>query len=181
MPSIEKYCMQCGTELTPKYLKSEGKDIPFCPSCNEFRFPVFSTAVSMIVMNPAKDKILLIKQYGGKHYILTAGYINKGEDAEDAAAREILEETGLHAVSVSFNHSHYYAPSNTLMLNFTAVCDSEDLHPNAEIDSYQWFTPEEARANIRPDSLAQAFLNGYLDQHWEFPDRLRPPYSHTEH
>lgn len=36
--------------------------------------------------------------------------------------------------------------------------------PNKEIDSYEWFTPEEARRNIRPDSLAQRFLNAYLDE-----------------
>lgn len=56
-------------------------------------------------------------------------------------------------------------PSNTLMCNFTAfVKDDSELSPNGEIDSYEWFTPEEAQKNIRPDSLAQRFLNAYLDE-----------------
>lgn len=38
------------------------------------------------------------------------------------------------------------------------------MSPNGEIDSYQWFSPDEARRNIRPDSLAQKFLNAYLDE-----------------
>ena len=50
------------------------------------------------------------------------------------------------------------------MCNFTAfVKDDSELSPNQEVDSYQWFTPDEARKNIRPNSLAERFLNAYLD------------------
>ena len=99
------YCMQCGTKLQIRRHPTEG-EIPFCETCDAFRYPVFNTAVSMIVMNPEKTKVILIKQYGRPHYILVAGYVNKGEDAEDAAAREVKEEIGLIAKSVHFNHSH---------------------------------------------------------------------------
>ena len=74
------YCMVCGDELVTRHLEQEG-DIPYCLSCNTYRFPVFSTAVSMIVLNPKHDKILLIKQYQKPDFILVAGYINKGESA----------------------------------------------------------------------------------------------------
>ena len=30
-------------------------------------------------------------------------------------------------------------------------------------------TPEEARANIKPDSVAQGFLNGYFTGEYRFP------------
>ena len=72
-----EYCMFCGTRLYDKELEGEGK-IPFCDSCGEYRFPLFSTAVSMIVLNQAKNRIMLIKQYGRDRYILVAGYVNKG-------------------------------------------------------------------------------------------------------
>ena len=42
------------------------------------------------------------------------------------------------------------------------VKDDSELSTNAEIDSYQWFSPEDARRNIRPNSLAEKFLNAYL-------------------
>ena len=120
------YCMQCGTKLVMKYHESEEKDIPYCSTCSDYRFPVFNTAVSMVVTNQAEDRILLIKQYGRDRYILVAGYINKGEDAEHAVIREVEEEMNLHVVNVRFNHSHYFAKSNTLMLNYTAIVDSMD-------------------------------------------------------
>ena len=157
-----KYCMACGTLLTEKYLPSENAFIPFCPNCADFRFPVFSTAVSMVVLSPARDKYLLIRQYGRPFFVLTAGYVNRGEDAEHAVRREIMEELGLSVRSVRFNHSHYFAPSNTLMLNFTTVAADEAVHPNGEVDDWRWFREDEARKNIRPDSLAQAFLEGYI-------------------
>ena len=92
-----------------------------------------------------------------------AGYVNKGEDAEDAAVREVWEEMGLHVTSLKFNHSHYFAPSNTLMLNFTATVAGDEPTPNREINSYDWLTPEEARVNIKNGSLAERFLKFYLD------------------
>ena len=83
-------------------------------------------------------------------------------------SREAMEELGLTVRSVHFNRSHYYAKSNTLMLNFTVTVDEVDPHPNWEVDSWRWFSAEEARQMIRPASLAQVFLNGYLDGEYHF-------------
>ena len=177
MPPEMIHCMQCGTKLEEKHLASEGKNIPWCPQCREYRFPVFNAGVSMIITNPQRDKILLIRQYGGDQYILCAGYINKGEDAEDAAVREVKEELGLEVHSITFNHSHYYAPSNTLMLNFTAVVDDQNAIPNEEIDSWRWMSIPEARNLIRKNSLAEAFLRGYLTGSYMFPEVPAKPYK----
>ena len=132
-----KYCMQCGCKLDEKYLMGEGM-VPYCPQCQEFRFPVYNTAVSMIVMNKELDKVLL------------------------------GEEMGLQVLECHFNRSHYFAPSNTLMLNFTAIVEEGEPSPNSEIDSWKWFSVGEARARIRDKSLAQAFLNGFFDGEYHF-------------
>ena len=156
------YCMHCGAKLAVKPHPAEGPT-PWCPVCGEYRFPVFSTAVSMIVTNAARDRILLIKQYGRPFYILAAGYVNKGEDAEHTVVREIREELDMTVTEARFNKSRYFAPTNTLMLNYTAVVAETEPRPNREVDAWRWFTLPEARANIKPDSLAQEFLNRYLD------------------
>jgi NAD+ diphosphatase len=72
-----KFCRECGTALVPKELENEGI-VPFCPKCEQFRFPQYNVAVSMIVVNEEKDEILLIKQYGRPTYILVAGYVSRG-------------------------------------------------------------------------------------------------------
>lgn len=159
-----KYCYECGTKLIDKALENEGI-IPYCPSCSQYRFPIFSTAVSMIVENSDKTKILLIQQYGTKNNILVAGYINKGENAEAAVIREVREETGLKVKSLHFNKSEYFKRTNTLMLNYSCTVENTSLaHLNTvEVDKAQWFSHDEARQNIMPNSLAERFLLNYLN------------------
>ena len=165
------YCMECGGRLEQRFHEGEGKLIPWCDSCKAWRYPIFNTAVSMVVMDEKKEKILLIRQYGRPAYVLVAGYVNRGEDAEDAAAREIREELDMTVTSLRFNHSHYFAPSNTLMLNFTATVSEEQPRPNREVDDWSWFSLEDAKANIKPGSLAEAFLKGSFDGVYQFPGR----------
>jgi NAD+ diphosphatase len=158
------YCRECGVKLVPKDLENEGI-VPYCPSCGQYRFPQYNVAVSMIVVNEENDEILLIQQYGRPTYILVAGYVSRGESLEDAVAREVKEETGMTVSRMKFNRTQFFEKSDTLMCNFTAfVKDDSELAPNYEIDSCAWFTREEARANIRPDSLAEFFLVSYLNE-----------------
>lgn len=160
-----KYCIECGTKLTMKYLESEGKEIPYCESCGQFRFPIFNTAVSMIVTDLKTDKILLIQQYNREFYVLVAGYINKGESVENAVVREVKEETGLNVVKLQFNKTEYYERSNTLMINFVAyVDDGSKINCNEEVDRYNWFTKDEAKVNIKQGSLAHKFLLNALKE-----------------
>ena len=161
---IQKHCFECGTALVERELDGEGV-VPYCPECQQFRFPMYNVAVSMIVINEQNGTILLIKQYSKPSFVLVAGYVNRGEQVEHAVGREIKEETGMTVSRIQFNRTSFFEPSNTLMCNFTAfVKDDSELSTNAEIDSFQWFSPEEARQNIRPNSLAERFLNAYLDE-----------------
>lgn len=156
------YCYECGTKLVPKELEGEGM-IDYCEKCKAFRFPIFNTAVSMIVQSPDKRKIVLIKQYGRDKYILVAGYVNKGECAEETVAREVMEELGVKVSEIRFNKSEYYEPSNTLMLNFSCVAETEELNiAEKEVDSAKWFTIEEVEREIFQGSLAHRFLSEFL-------------------
>lgn len=156
------YCPKCGHKLIEKYLEKEG-DIPFCEACNEFRFRMFNVAISAIVYDPDREHIILIQQYGRKWNILVAGYVTLGESVEHTLKREIKEELGLDVVDWRFNASEHYGPTNTLMVNFACVVNSNELtHTNDEIDYIQWYTPEEAKENILKDSLAKKFLLKWL-------------------
>src|SRR5574344_2690563 len=159
-----KYCMECGTKLTEKYLENEGV-VPYCSTCKDYRFPIYSVAVSMIVRNKSDDKILLIKQYGGSSYILVAGYVNKGEAAEAAVIREMREETGIDVFATQFNKSEYFETTNTLMLNFTCMVETESLDNlnTSEVHYTRCFTFAEAVNNIKSKSLAEKFLLNYLN------------------
>ena len=156
------YCVTCGTKLEEKFLEKEGM-IPYCSTCEDFCFPTFSTAVSAIIFNQTEDKILLIQQYGTPNFRLIAGYLNKGEAAEPALLRELQEEVGVSVASYRFNKSEYYERNNTLMLNFACKVSSEVLTCDKdEIDYAEWFSIAQARKKIEAGSLAQTFMEHFL-------------------
>ena len=158
------FCQKCGTKLISRQLEHEG-NVQYCETCGEYRFPMYNVAVSMIVIDEKTSQILLIRQYGQPRYILVAGYVNRGECAEDAVYREVKEETGLAVSRIAFNRTKFFEKSNTLMLNFAAyVRDMTKIQPNHEIDSYNWFTPQDARNHIYPGSLAEEFLKAFLNE-----------------
>lgn len=158
-------CYECGTKLTQK-IDNEGQLIQYCDNCKQFRYPIFNTAISTAVVNKSKDKVILIKQYGKDDYILVAGYVTKGESAEQTVVREVKEELRLDVVDFEYMRSEYFAGSNTLMLNFISIVDDEDLSHIAEdeVDKATWFTFDEARKNIKKGSLAEKFLLKILDK-----------------
>lgn len=44
------HCPKCGNKLVLKFCENEGL-VPYCEVCEKFKFPPFSTAVSMVVVN----------------------------------------------------------------------------------------------------------------------------------
>ncbi len=154
------YCYECGEKLIIKELEHEGM-IPFCPKCNQYRFPIFSSAVSVIILDKDKKKTLLVKQYHTNKYRLVAGYINKGESAEEALVREMGEELGVKPIEYKLLKTLYFDKSNTLMINFYAVLDNYNVNPNYEIDEYAWVDIEDCEANLAEAKIALQFFKYY--------------------
>ncbi len=154
-------CVQCGTKLLPRYHAEEGTEIPWCPECAEYRFPIFSAGVVLIILNESRTHALMIRQYGDERYYLVAGYINKGETAEHAAAREMREEVGLEAARMEYNGSNYFAPSNTLLFSFAVTATGQTVTANAEVEDYCWVPVEEAIYTLPKHELAEQLLRRY--------------------
>lgn len=152
-----KYCSKCSNELILKECNHDGM-IPYCPVCKEFIFPTFNSAISTVLFNPDKNKLLLIQQYGKTSNILVAGYINKGENANQALIREVKEEVDLNVIKYEYNDNVYFEKSNTLIHNFIAYVDHESFKLTDEVDKAQWFSIEEAIHAIKQKSLAKNFL-----------------------
>ncbi|MCI8369666.1 MAG: NUDIX domain-containing protein [Clostridia bacterium] len=156
------YCTECGEKLTLMFANGEGI-IPYCKNCKQYRFAQFATAVSMVVTNRNKDKILLAKHVGNDDFILFAGYVKKGETAEKTVTREFKEETKLNVVKYKYMGSRYHEPKNVLMLGYIVMAeDGEPVLNEKEIEEVKWFSFDEAIATIRKDSTAEAFLKNAL-------------------
>ena len=158
------FCSQCGEKLTLMFASGEGL-VPYCKNCGQFRFAPFASAVSMVVTNRQRDKILLAKHLGQEDYILFAGYIKKGETAEKAVTREFKEETKLDTVKFKYMSSRYHEPKNVLMFNFLVVAeDGEPVIDMKELEEVKWFSVDEALLNVKPESTAEVFLKNALPE-----------------
>ncbi len=158
------YCTVCGEKLTLMFKQEEGL-VPYCKQCAEYRFPHFATAVSMVVTNRTKDKILLARNNGQKDFVLFAGYIKKGETAEKAVTREFKEETKLDTVKYKYMGSRFHEPKEVLMLNYLIIAENGEIALDEnELAEAKWFDPEAALEAIRKDSVAEAFLKNALSE-----------------
>lgn len=152
------FCTECGEKLTLVFKQDEGL-VPYCNNCAEYRFPRFATAVSMVVTNREKNKILLAKNLKQHDFVLLAGYVKKGETAEKAVAREFKEETKLDVVKYKYTGSRFHEPKNVLMLNFLVMAEDGTPVPDAnELECVEWFDYADALKVIKKDSTAEAFL-----------------------
>ena len=153
------YCKQCGQKLSLRFCENEGL-VPYCAQCEAYMFPQFNVAVSMVVTNRGQDKILLAKHVEEEEFILFAGYMKKGENAEKTVPREIKEELGLNVVKAKYMSSRYHSKKDLLLLNFIVVVDeNQPIKLNRdEIAEAKWCSHEEAIEVISKGTTAEFFL-----------------------
>ena len=157
-----EYCPVCGSHLGMREHPTDGPTL-YCTSCGDYRFPLFSTAISAVVLDAAGENMLLIKQYGEDEPVLVAGYVDKGETAERAVVREIREELGMTVRELHFLRSRYYEPSETLMLHYAVTVAEKEASPNGEVDSWAWVPVKDAGRLVRPGGLAEKLLGDFFD------------------
>lgn len=156
------YCPQCGEKLVPKVCGDEG-ETPYCNSCKRPFFPFSYPCVICLCIDSDSSEIALIKQgYVSENYVNVAGYVKRGETPENTAVREVKEEIGLDALSVSYAGSWYHAKSDNLMLGFVCKVKRGELTISSEVDEADWFPLEKARELLRRDSIGMSLLEKYL-------------------
>jgi len=100
--------------------------------------------------------VLLIHDKYGR-WTLPKGHLKEGESEQDAALREVLEETGLSGELGALVASITYTVRSKGGLErpkqvtfFLLRADSSEAYPQAEegISAAEWFAPEEALARV---------------------------------
>ena len=89
-----RFCQQCGAELGRR--EFEGTDRPYCQACGHIVF--FDPKLAAVVLTEIDGKLLMVRrgvepQMG--RWAFPSGYVDRGESAETAACREVVEETGM--------------------------------------------------------------------------------------
>jgi NAD+ diphosphatase len=119
-------------------------------------FPRTDPAVIMLVHDGA-DRVVLGRQavWPPGRFSILAGFVEPGESAEAAVAREVAEEVGLAVTDIHYVGSQPWPFPQSLMLGFVARADGADelvLDPS-EIEEARWFTREEIARGDGPAAL----------------------------
>jgi NAD+ diphosphatase len=122
-------------------------------------FPRTDPAVIMLV-HDGGDRCVLGRQavWPPGRFSILAGFVEPGESAEGAVAREVAEEVGLRVTDIRYVGSQPWPFPQSLMLGFTARVEGDPtlrLDPT-EIEEARWFTRAELRSGAGPRALPPA-------------------------
>jgi NAD+ diphosphatase len=155
-----QFCPECGGKLCDDEKASARK----CKKCCHVIFPRVEPCI--IVLVKKDDKMLLVKnaRTNAKFYACVAGFIEAGESAEHAVAREVFEETGIKVKNIKYKGSQGWPFPDQLMLAFTAeYLSGEIVLQKEELSEGGWFLPDEIPETPRAGSVAYRLINDLWD------------------
>jgi NAD+ diphosphatase len=146
------HCPRCGAVTEPAAAGHSRR----CVNDGSEHFPRLDPAVIMLVTDP-DDRCLLARNAmwpEGRVSIL-AGFVEPGESAEQAVAREVLEETGIEVGDARYVGSQPWPMPHSLMLGFRARATAGlEIKVDAdEIAEARWFSRDGLHADIASGAI----------------------------
>ena len=142
-PGEYTFCPECRTRLERR--DAYGKQRNVCPECGfiHFRNPGVGAAV---VVRDDEGRVLMVRRAPGAsragYWSIPAGFVDYGEEVRAAAARELLEETGLVAEigEVAYVASNFHDPAKlTVGVWFDGTVVGGHLQAGDDADEVGWF------------------------------------------
>lgn len=171
----KKYCLYCGKPFTHKVV--EGRLRLFCDHCHEPHYENPTPAACLVVIDD-EERLLLVKRSVPPlvgHWCLPGGFIEIDEFPEDAALRELKEETGitgkidrLLGVTSSFSQQYY----SVLIVGYLVTSATGELHAGDDASEVAYFHRDDLPA-IAFESHRE-FIKTYLTSSSEPSRPLHP-------
>jgi NAD+ diphosphatase len=169
----QRFCGTCGAHTE----SSNGGHARKClqPECARLHFPQIAPAIIVLVEAAGPPpRCLLARHHGaGPHsYSTIAGFVEIGEDLENAVRREVAEETGVVLDTVTYRASQAWPFPTGLMVGFSARAAADDIAvDHHELEEARWFTRSELAERSaagyplgRVDSIDRLLLEAWFNQ-----------------
>ena len=131
------YCGKCGNATRVK----TGERCRECTSCGHTAYPRISPAIIVGIIKNGTILLANNRRHADPMYSIIAGFVEPGENLENAVHREIAEETSLTVDTVRYFGSQSWPFPNALMVGFTASYVAGEITLNEELASAGWFSP----------------------------------------
>lgn len=146
------HCPRCGAPTDPVSSGHARR----CPVDDSEHFPRVDPAMIVLVTDP-DDRCLLARNvlWPQRRVSILAGFVEAGESAEQAVAREVHEETGIVVGVVRYLGSQPWPMPQSLMLGFSAEAagQQEIRVDDDEIAEANWYSREDLTKAIATGEL----------------------------
>jgi NAD+ diphosphatase len=146
------HCPRCGSPTDPISSGHARK----CPVDGSEHFPRVDPAMIVLVTDDADRCLLARNAMWPEHRVsILAGFVEAGESAEQAVAREVHEEIGVAVGAVTYLGSQPWPMPQSLMLGFRAeAAGSTQITVDAdEIAEAHWYSRDDLRAAVDSGGL----------------------------
>jgi len=139
------FCANCG-------IRTEMRDAGYrrhCAACGTDHFPRTDPVIIIAVRH--NTRMLLGRQsaWADGMYSTLAGFMEPGETIEEAARREVFEETGIRVGDIRFHLNQPWPFPSSLMIGLIGEALNVDIVIDPkELETARWFEEEEVRSML---------------------------------
>jgi NAD+ diphosphatase len=172
-----RYCGTCGSANIP----TSAGHVMTCtnPACQTQHFPRLDPAIIVLVTDGERALLGRQASWPEGRYSTIAGFVEPGESLEDAVAREVLEEAGVHVLESSYHSSQPWPFPSSLMIGYMATAaPGAPIRTDDELEDARWFSRAEIAAGTPalPPSQSVSFrlIEDWFDVGSNVPLRKTP-------
>lgn len=156
-----RYCSRCAA---PTSVPALGHGM-LCNSCGYIQYPRITPCVIVLVTRGDEALLAHAGRFPAGFYSCLAGFLEAGESAEQAAVREVYEETGIRIANLVYHASQSWPFPHALMLGFHADWVAGDIRVDGEeiLDAH-WYHYSKLPMIPPSGSIARELIDTWVNR-----------------
>ena len=158
--AVNRFCGKCGSAMGPHENPAERAFV--CPECGYTVYPRISPAVIVLITKGGEILLQRNSHYKSANWSLVAGFVDPGENLEEAVRREAREESSIEVKDIRYVRSQTWPFPSNIMIGFRAEYAAGEIHPDGEeVLASQWFDRGNLPDIPRKGSIARTMLDDW--------------------
>jgi NAD+ diphosphatase len=154
-----QYCSRCGQPVKARS-NERSKE---CAACGYLAFPRIAPAVIIRITRGREILLARSRHFAPGMFSVIAGFVEPGENLEQAAMREIKEEVGLEVCHLRYFASQPWPFPHSLMIAFTAEHAGGEIQVDQhELEEAHWFSLDHLPNLPGPLSISRRLIDDFI-------------------